>query len=291
MNSRAVAVIFVALMAILAGCAGGGGTGGGTDDPASVSIVDPGGIAAAATPGDNVTVEAEASGGTVDRLNLSYTVYNRSNVVVSSDRVRMTQNDDGDYSATIPGQPVGYRVEYEVRGYFADGSQASDSNEYTVQLIKSLSNPEGTTENERSTLSTTLYSTESVQKVTFSITKRVQSSAVTVTEQRTITDVRSANLSVTSENTVFGAGASDINVSYNVTVVYGEDGENLTVTSQTRSYLYRNTAEKVLYVPVTFEGGPNTEPEVRSTLTEKATKPRSTTLSRAVVRKPSRVNG
>lgn len=222
--------------------------------------------------GPPVTVEAEASGGTVDELNLSYTVYNRSDIAVSSDRVTMSKGSDGTYSAEIPGQPAGYRVEYEVRGYFEDGSQASDSANYTVQLIKSLSNPEGTTESERSTLQTELYSTESVQNVTFTITKRVQGSQITVTENRTIESVQSRNLSVAVDNTVFGAGASTVNISYNVTVTYGASGETQTVTSDTRSYLYENTAEKVLYVPVSFEGGPNTEPAVRSTLTDKANK-------------------
>ena len=273
MTKRISIAVFMTILVVLAGCSGGGGGGGGgSDEPASVSIIDPESIAAEATPGENVTVKAETSGGSVDQVNLSYTVYNRSDIAVVSDRIRMNKTEDGDYAATIPGQPAGYRVEYEVRAFFEDGTQKSDAESYTVQLIESLSSPEGTVNELRSTLAATLYTTKGVKSVTFDVTKEVEGSNITVQSQRTVTDIRSTSVAVGIRNSVFGAGASQVKISYDVTVAYGNGSETFTVTSDTRSYLYENTAKKVLYVPVTFRGGPNTEPQVRPRLTDKANK-------------------
>lgn len=262
--------VAVAALALLAGCSGTGGGGGGGSS-GTVDLVDPTGVADDAVPGQPVSVSGEASDGTIDHVNLTYTVRNRSRAVVAEDTVRMSPSGD-QWTADIPAQPAGYKVSYEIRGYFEDGSQDTESASYIVQYIESVSGPTEEVTDQTSDVEASLYSTDGIDRIELEYKRTFATEDETETGEIVRRNPTDETLSFGIQNDQFGRANSDVTVEYRVRVTYEAGGEPASKASDWQSYTYVDNGESALYVPVTFQGGPNTEPPVQSELTTRAEK-------------------
>lgn len=248
MDSKIFAVCIVA-MVLLAGCGGGGGDGGESND---VTIENAGSLEKNVGPGEQATVKAKVVGDDgVDHVNLSYTVRNRNGTVVADKTVHMQKIDGETYQRTIPGYGPGYKVSYEVRAYYDGGDQESANSEYKVEMVESVLGDAGeTVKTVKSSVDVELHTLDSVEEVRLTVTRKLERDGGATTKTKTYTK-RPTNetVSFTYPNQRLGETAQTIDVTYNVTVVYGP---NATWKDSGRKYSYTAKISRadVLFVPI-----------------------------------------